>query len=123
VRNAAALLTLLLAAAARAEDDASTRAFVEISTARTTRFAGEKFRVALRVGFDETFFRERAIATHRRPVDLRVHVHAPWFDALPTAAAVPEDGEPAGPSARVVTSGATSRSTAATSRSRGHRPR
>jgi hypothetical protein len=88
-RVAAALVLLAVPALG---DDEARRVTVETVTARTSCFVGESVPVRLRVGYDADFFDRFAVPLHRRPMDVPLHVVAPWLERVPGARV---DAEPA----------------------------
>jgi hypothetical protein len=73
------LVPLLLCGAALAQE----RAFVEVTAAKDTFYVGEQVRLTLRFGYDRDFFRTNAVPLFPRPLDVPVHVQAPWWQEVP----------------------------------------
>lgn len=103
---AAALVLLALAPAQEGpllrpiEALAAEHAFVETRAARSSVFAGERVRVTVRIGVEESFLRTRMIQPFRRELDVPVQLVAPWFvgtQAPPPGALAADAG--AGPGA------------------------
>lgn len=79
----AAALVLSLAALAAPHQDAppgEARVTVTRLGARDDAYVGEPVGVRLVVAFERTFVDERLVPLFRRPLDLPVHVDAPWLD-------------------------------------------
>lgn len=99
-RTAASALVLLawaLPSLAQEEFDETPRAFVELVAPDTACFVGEVVTVTVRVGYDEAFFRDRAVPLFRRTLDVPLQVECPWLAEPRGAVLVPgEVGE--GPS-------------------------
>lgn len=86
MRRAFVLVGVLLACVPTARGDElppEARAFVEWAPSRTEVWAGEVFRLRLRVGVDRAWFQEHAVPLHAQPMDLPVEVEAAGWPALP----------------------------------------
>jgi hypothetical protein len=98
VRTAVVLLLWLsLVGLARGDGEGlEARAFVEVVSPRAAYFVGEPFRVVLHVGLDREHFERNAVPIFRRPMDVPVHVEAPWVEELPGATRFEEVAAPSG---------------------------
>ena len=94
------LLAMLLAAAPLAADEAQGRAQIAV-LAPTDVVLGEVFPVAVHVTIDRPFFDARAVALFRQPVDVPLHVRAPWRDAIAGLQSVAPPHGALGPTIRI----------------------
>lgn len=72
-------LAVALVRAGAAQADVSDRVAVELAAERSRVFAGEPFRIVVRIAIDETFLRENVVQPFRRALDLPVRVELPWL--------------------------------------------
>lgn len=59
------------------------RAWIQVEVARRPCFVGESIPLSLLIAYEEAYFRDHAVTTYLRPMDVPLKVEAPWWGALP----------------------------------------